>query len=214
MEFALLDLGLILSLAQACAPQVAPETLAAVAYAESRFDPLAIGVNRGPRPARAPRDAAEAARTARALLADGANLDLGVAQINSDNLDWLGLSVEDAFDPCRNLTAAGRVLQAGYRPASASPLDRQVALRAALSRYNTGHPERGVRNGYVARVERAAVRLALAPPRPSPEPSPAASATPADEPPPPPAWDVFARARFSSTLAFASVSSEPWRVLP
>lgn len=93
MEPPLLDLALILSLSQACAPQVAPETLAAVAYAESRFNPNAIGVNRGPRPARTPRDAAEAARVARDLLARGANLDLGVAQINSDNLDWLGLSV-------------------------------------------------------------------------------------------------------------------------
>lgn len=210
MEFALLDLGLILSLAQACAPQVAPQTLAAVAYAESRFDPLAIGVNRGPRPVRRPRDPAEAARTARALIADGANLDLGLAQINSDNLGWLGLSVEEAFDPCRNLTAAGRVLQAGYRPASASPLDRQVALRAALSRYNTGHPERGVRNGYVARVERAAVRLALSAPGPSPEPEP----PPLPEPPPPPAWDVFARAPLNPAVVFAPVRSEPWRVLP
>lgn len=213
MEFALLDLGLILSLAQACAPQVAPQTLAAVAYAESRFDPLAIGVNRGPRPARRPRDPAEAARTARALIARGANLDLGLAQINSDNLGWLGLSVEDAFDPCRNLTAAGRVLQAGYRPASTSPADRQVALRAALSRYNTGHPERGLRNGYVARVERAAVRLALTAPGPSPEPEPAPAA-PLPEPPPPPAWDVFARAPLNPTVVFAAVPSEPWRVLP
>lgn len=211
MEFALLDLGLILSLAQACAPQVAPQTLAAVAYAESRFDPLAIGVNRGPRPVRRPRDPAEAARTARALIARGANLDLGLAQINSDNLGWLGLSVEDAFDPCRNLTAAGRVLQAGYRPASTSPADRQVALRAALSRYNTGHPERGLRNGYVARVERAAVRLALTPPAPSPEPAPA---PPLPEPPAPPAWDVFARAPLNPTVVFAPVPSEPWRVLP
>ena len=40
-----------------------------------------------------------------------------MAQINSDNLDWLGLSVEAAFDPCRNLAAAGVVLRAGYRPA-------------------------------------------------------------------------------------------------
>lgn len=43
----MLDLKLILALSQACAPQVAPETLAAIAYAESRFNPIAIGVNRG-----------------------------------------------------------------------------------------------------------------------------------------------------------------------
>lgn len=200
MEPVLLDLALILSLSQACAPQVAPETLAAVAFAESRFDPNAIGVNRGPRPARRPRDAAEAAQVARALLARGANLDLGVAQINSDNLEWLGLSVEAAFDPCRNLNAAGRVLQAGYRPAEG--VDRQTTLRVALSRYNTGHPERGFRNGYVARVEAAARTLGVLP-LPA-RPLADAPSPPAEPRLPPPDWDVFARARTSAVLTFAS----------
>lgn len=212
----MLDLNLILALSQACAPQAAPQTMAAIAWTESRFDPLAIGVNRGPRPARRPRDAADAARIARGLLARGANLDLGLAQINSANLAWLGLSVEAAFDPCRNLSAAGVVLRAGYRPARDG--DRQAALRVALSRYNTGHPERGFRNGYVARVERAAVALSLAPPALASDtvaaeaPVVVRPATPAlsARTPDPPAWDVFGRARFSATLAFAP--SEPsWR---
>ncbi len=212
----MLDLNLILALSQACAPQAAPQTMAAIAWTESRFDPLAIGVNRGPRPARRPRDAADAARIARGLLARGANLDLGPAQINSANLAWLGLSVEAAFDPCRNLSAAGVVLRAGYRPARGG--DRQAALRVALSRYNTGHPERGFRNGYVARVERAAVALSLAPPAPASETAaaeapvvvrPAAPALSARTPDPP-AWDVFGRARFSATLAFAPTQPS-WR---
>ncbi|MFN3668442.1 MAG: lytic transglycosylase domain-containing protein [Brevundimonas sp.] len=195
----MLDLNLILSLSQACAPQAAPETLAAVAWTESRFNPLAIGVNRGPRPPRAPRTAAEAARIARGLLARGADLDLGLAQINSANLAWLGLSVEAAFDPCRNLAAAGTVLRAGYRPGPGA--DPQTALRVALSRYNTGHPRRGFGNGYVARVERAARDLGLA--RPAP--------VRASDPPPAimlraelraPEWDVFARAATSPQLAF------------
>lgn len=207
----MLDLNLILSLSQACAPQVAPQTLAAIAYAESRFNPIAIGVNRGPRPARQPRDAAEAARISRALLARGANLDLGVAQINSANLEWLGLSVEAAFDPCRNLAAAGVVLRAGYRPSATG--DRQAALRVALSRYNTGHPERGFRNGYVARVERAAVALSLAPlVTPVADSEVAAPIAPSPRLDPPPAWDVFGRARFSAALAFAP-SDTSWRVL-
>ena len=42
----MLDLAAILILAQTCAPYSAPETLAAVAWTESRFDSLAIGVNR------------------------------------------------------------------------------------------------------------------------------------------------------------------------
>lgn len=190
----MLDLGLVLSLAQACAPTVAPATLAAIAHVESRFDPLAIGVNRGPRPARRARDAAEAAAMARGLIARGANLDLGLAQINSANLGWLGLRVEDAFDPCRNLQAAATVLRAGYRPRGASPHARQAALREALSRYNTGDAGRGVRNGYVGKVERAAVRLALAAPAPAgPPPAPLRLEPEPLPAPPPPRWDVFAR---------------------
>lgn len=204
----MLDLALILSLSQTCAPQVAPETLAAVAYAESRFDPNAIGVNRGPRPVRRPRDAAEAARVARALLARGANLDLGVAQINSDNLAWLGLSVEAAFDPCRNLNAAGRVLQAGYRPAAG--VDRQTTLRVALSRYNTGHPRRGFQNGYVARVEAAAATLGLRtrPLAAAPSDTPLPASVEALPPTPAAGWDVFARARTSPVLTFAAPDRE------
>ncbi|MET4682652.1 lytic transglycosylase domain-containing protein [Brevundimonas faecalis] len=195
----MLNLAAILLLAQACAPQTAPETLAAVAYAESRFDPLAIGVNRGPRPARRPRDAGDAARITRDLLQRGANLDLGVAQINSDNLDWLGLTPETAFDPCRNLAAAAQVLQAGYRPQpNETP---QQSLRVAFSRYNTGHPSRGFRNGYVARVEAAAEVLGLvealsdisAPSAPAAAPRPSVAA-----------WDVFGRARSAERLVFAS----------
>lgn len=199
----MLDLNAVLSLSLTCAPGVAPETLAAIAWAESRFDPLVIGVNAGPRPPRRAKNAADAARIARGLLARGANLDLGVAQINSANLDWLGLTVEDAFDPCRNLDAAGRVLRAGYRLA---PGERpQDALRRALSRYNTGHPTRGFANGYVARVEAAAARLGLSAPAAAVRASerPRAPAPNLAAPSEPPSWDVFARARFSAVLAFA-----------
>jgi type IV secretion system protein VirB1 len=193
----MLDLALVLALSQSCAPSVAPQTLAAIAHVESRFDPLAIGVNRnGARPGRA-RDGADAARTARVLLERGANLDLGLAQINSDNLAWLGLTVEDAFDPCLNLRAAATVLRAGYRPSGETPEHRQAALRVALSRYNTGDARRGFRNGYVAKVEQAAITLNLAeallpPADPPPGLVPAAPETLS---PPPPPWDVFARGR-------------------
>lgn len=191
----MLDLAMVLSLSQACAPQVAPQTLAAIAWTESRFNPIAIGVNRGPRPVRQPRDATEAAQVARTSLARGANLDLGVAQINSDNLAWLGLTVDDAFDPCLNLRAAATVLRAGYRPSGASAAHRQSALRVALSRYNTGDARRGFRNGYVARVEQAALTLNLAAPLTAPavEPPDARLLAPPIPSAPPAAWDVFAR---------------------
>jgi len=200
----MLDLAAVFALSQACAPGVAAETLTAIAYVESRFDPLAIGVNRGPRPMRAARDASEAVRVARSLIARGANLDLGIAQINSDNLGWLGLTLEAAFDPCLNLEAAGQVLRAGYQPRAGDTPQR--TLRVALSRYNTGHPARGFRNGYVGRVEAAAARLALTPTAPRLNVALSASPSHKTAQPSEPAadWDVFGRAPLATTMVFAS----------
>jgi type IV secretion system protein VirB1 len=143
---------LVLALATQCAPGVAPSTLLAVARAESALDPFAIGVN-GPsvRRERA-RSAAEAVTTARNLLQAGRDIDLGLAQINVRNLPRLGLNLEAAFDPCRNLAAGSRVLRDAYERGAARHGPGQPALRVALSYYNTGHAQRGFANGYVARV--------------------------------------------------------------
>ena len=155
----LLSLAAALSLAQRCAPGVAPETLLSVAHAESGFDPLSIGVN-GPRPqALHPATPAAAAAMAGRLLAAGRNLDLGIAQINVRTLRRLNLSVADAFDPCLNLAAAARVLTANYQGAAPRAASTQAALRVALSLYNTGDPQRGFRNGYVGRVDASAARV-------------------------------------------------------
>lgn len=181
----------VLALALRCAPSVAPETLLAVARAESRLDPLAIGVNGGARPGRAGLDSDGAVASARRRLARGENLDLGLAQINSANMARLGLSLDTVFDPCRNLAAAARVLREDYRPVREDGSDTQVALRDALSRYNTGDPRRGFRNGYVARVEAAAGLTAAA----------LASPAPTSRPPPPASWDVFARATPAAFVA-------------
>jgi type IV secretion system protein VirB1 len=174
----------ILALAAQCAPAVAPETLLSVVQVESRFDPLAIGVNGEPRVAISAATPQEAAAKASALITAGRSVDLGLAQINSKNLGWLGLGVEAAFDPCRNLAAAARVLQAGYDTDGGAG-DDQAALRRSLSRYNTGDNQRGFDNGYVAKVVRAAAQIVPAiqlAPEPLAAPLPTA---------PPPTWDVF-----------------------
>ena len=180
-----LTVAATLALAAQCAPSVAPETLLSVVQVESRFNPLAIGVNGATRIVVSATSRADAAAKATALIAAGRSVDLGLAQINSKNLGWLGLTVEAAFDPCRNLAAAARVLQAGYDGGAA---DGQPALHRALSRYNTGDAERGFRNGYVAKVVRAAAEIV-----PAIRVSPAAEVTAALEPvaAAPPSWDVF-----------------------
>jgi type IV secretion system protein VirB1 len=184
-----LDLASLLALAATCAPQVAPQTLAAIVQVESARDPLAIGINGGGRRAVRVTTPEAAAAYAESLIGAGHSVDLGLAQINSRNLGWLGLTPRAAFDPCRNLAAGARVLEAAYQRAAPAPGQEQAGLRAALSYYNTGHATRGLRNGYVARVTAAAGAQASGSSRTQRRSTPFRAA------PPPAPWDVFARAR-------------------
>ena len=183
-----IDLATALALAQTCAPGVAAVTLTSVVQVESGFDPLAIGVNGRSHVELHPASTAEAVATAQRLIARGANIDLGLGQINVRNLSPLGLSVADAFDPCRNLAASAQLIAAGYVRASPKPGAEQAALRASLSLYNTGNPWRGFANGYVAKVTAAAGRIVPALQSVEPPISTQAHAAP----PPAPVWDVFA----------------------
>ena len=204
----------IAALASQCAPTVAPATVLAIIQTESRGDPFALNVNGGRQPARQT-SAADAAATARRYVAAGYSVDLGLGQINSRNMRWLGLTWETVFDPCTNVAALGRVLTANYNSAIAGR-DPQSALRVALSMYNTGSQTRGFRNGYVAKVvgnagvantatlyrdELPAMAIAAPAsldPRQSLAAENAAPPTPAlqPRPAPPPKWNVFERAAY------------------
>ncbi len=148
-----------------CAPSIDRQTMAAIVRVESGGNALAIKVNGAPSPAPAT-SKAQAVSTAFQLIAAGYSVDLGVAQINSRNLRWLGLAIEDAFDPCANLAAAARVLSLDYSLTRRQFGDGQAALSRALSRYNTGSDTRGFANGYVGRVYHAAASLAVQAARP------------------------------------------------
>lgn len=154
-----------------CAPTVAPETIAAIIRVESGGNPYALGVN-GPIAKRPrPQNAAEAARLAHYYISLGYSVDLGLMQINSQNLKGLGLTVEQVLDPCHNLAAGSQILSRGYAGAVKRYGHGQEALRAALSAYNTGNYERGFRNGYVAKYYgkkglQVTVRASI-PPRPA-----------------------------------------------
>jgi type IV secretion system protein VirB1 len=190
-----LDPSTVLALAATCAAHVAPDTMLAVARVESGLDPLVIGVN-GARPERlTSTTAAGAAATAERLIAAGRNIDLGLAQINARNLGPMGLSVADAFDPCRNLAASADLLRAGWTRAAAGPADPIAAMTATLSLYNTGTIGRGVSNGYVAKVVAAA-----GPPGPRPAPPP--------RPVSPPAWLVFAAAPAPDRFVLAPIPGD------
>jgi type IV secretion system protein VirB1 len=140
-----------------CGPSVAPSTLASIARTESAFEPLSINDNTtGTRGAPATRDIA--IQIASKLLEAGHSVDIGIMQINSANFARLGLTLEAAFDPCKSVAAGAAVLAGGYA-GGATHEGQQLALRVALSKYNTGDAQRGFANGYVHKVELAAGRI-------------------------------------------------------
>lgn len=134
-----------------CAPFVAPETMAAVIHIESRGNPWAIGVNSRQKFNKAT-NYNEAVAESKRLISIGANIDMGLMQINSKTMKNLGLTVEQVFDPCTNIYAGGTVLIRNYSAASKKMGNSQAALHAALSAYNTGNFRNGFENGYVNKV--------------------------------------------------------------
>lgn len=144
----------ILALAHECAPSVSHATIVAIVQHESGNDPFAVGINGRTRITRQPKNQEEAVDIAERLIAMGVFIDMGLAQINSGNLRKLGLTVAEVFSPCNNIRAAAQVLHWCYDPAEKRHGVGQVALQAALSCYNTGHFERGLRNGYVHNIYR------------------------------------------------------------
>ena len=193
----ILTLAAFIHLAAECGPSVHVDTLASVAQTESRLDTAVIHDNTTGRTYHPGTDD-EAIRLATGLVTtDRHSLDLGLMQVNSANFARLGLSIADAFDPCKNIAGGARVLTEAYQP-TAADADPQPAVLRALSRYNTGDPARGFANGYVQKVQASAEQVVPAihvegSPSPSEDGPEKAEPMPA---PGPPAWDVYGQARY------------------
>lgn len=177
-----ITLALLLTLAGQCAPDVHPETISAIVRTESGGNPLLLHVNGGSQPSPAPQTKEEVVSLASRFIAEGKSVDLGLMQINSNNLGWLGMSLEETLDPCKNLAAGARILQENYLRAMKKFDQEQPALHAALSAYNTGSQTAGLKNGYVRKVlDNSTYQV------------PALTAAPKSKPQiePAPEWDVF-----------------------
>ncbi len=124
-----------LYLLQECAPQVAPVTMAAIVETESSGDPWTIYDNTTRQSMRF-QNKAQAVAMARILLAQKHKLDMGLAQVDSENLGWLGISVTSVFNPCTNLQAAQRILVGAYHKAGS---DGVGSLKGAFEAYNSGN---------------------------------------------------------------------------
>jgi type IV secretion system protein VirB1 len=132
----------ILSLAQQCAPDVAPHTMASLVVSESSGNPFAIGVV-GMDLVSQPKSKEEAVTMAKTLIAQGARISGGLGQVYMGNWEKLGLTVDSVFEPCTNLTASSQVLSNCYQRASNQMGEGQAALTAAFSCYYSNNFTRG-----------------------------------------------------------------------
>jgi len=127
----------LLQLFLRCAPGVGARTMSALVAYESGGNPNAVGDNTMRR-SYAPAGRAEAEALAVRLLRAGHRIDVGYAQIDSDNFTRLGLDAADALDPCMNVAAGARILTEAYSLAARRFGLGQRALVHALSAYNSG----------------------------------------------------------------------------
>jgi type IV secretion system protein VirB1 len=136
---------------QKYAPDVAPQTIVAIIKVESGGNQYGVGINGPVKIHIRPKSAQEAIAEARRWISRGYSVDVGLMQINSRNLQRLGITIERAFDPAINIQVGAKILVGNYRQAVKSYGPGQNALKAALSAYNTGNYVNGFKNGYVAK---------------------------------------------------------------
>lgn len=139
----------MIELIQACAPSTPVPIAQAIIQTESGFNPYAIGVNKGKQVSQ-PKTYNEAVIVAKKLIANGGNIDLGLAQINSANLKRLGLSIEQVLQPCNNLKAMQYILSNCYHSSGSNGYGTK--MQRAFSCYNTGNHRNGFYNNYVNKV--------------------------------------------------------------
>ena len=152
-------------LAKNCLPDAPFTTLRAIARVESAYYPFAISINYPDKAStalgledgvvelsRRATSMGEAVQWAKWFYAHGLTVSIGLMQINAEHLPAMGLSLEQAFEPCTNLRAGWTILNAKYRAAAAVVGKGQLALHAAISAYNSGSLTGGFNNGYVEKV--------------------------------------------------------------
>jgi type IV secretion system protein VirB1 len=166
------------ALMEACAPNVAIETMAAIVQQESNFNQFSIGVNGDYVLKRQPKSKEEALESVTWLIKEKqSNLDIGIAQINTKNLTKYSVSIEEAFDPCTNIKVGAAILTDNYQRALESGMNGQGALQAAISEYNTGSIVKGFKNGYVQKIIDNVKPLVVTVPALEPNPSKTSTTT-------------------------------------
>ena len=155
----------VAALQSRCLPAVPLSTLNAIIRVESGGNPNAMQID-FPRSLlkkwnlpegtlrlrRQPANSQEALEWLRYFELHGTFVDVGLMQVSTAEAQRRGIDPESLLDPCNNLRAGWQILQIAYRLEVKTYGPGQEALQHAISRYNTGDTQRGIDNGYLARV--------------------------------------------------------------
>ena len=108
-----------------------------------------------------PNDASEASEWIAYLNARRISVDVGLMQVSTDEAMRRHIPAAVLLDPCANVRTGWSILEDDYKIEVNRFGPGQVALQHALSRYNTGDTNRGIDNGYLARVTAALRNLKM-----------------------------------------------------
>ena len=211
------------TLAQQCAPAIALDLLSALSAVESGIDPLAV--IDGPKRELAA-TAGHAVAAAVGVTDQGREVGVGLAGISATQLARLGVPLSDAFEPCRNLSAAQAVIEETFRTAEKRGLTGGGADRYVIRSWWRADGRFATAEAYAEAVTQERARAnehlkhpvretgeprwaAVAPtPANSEKASPPSSlaaevATPSMREPAAP-WDVFGQSRGTAVLLYAT----------
>lgn len=188
----ILETAMLMGLLGQCQHRVETDILKRLIDIESSRNPYAIAVV-GATAVTQPQNQRDAIAIAHDLDSKGVNYSLGLMQINKHNLATYGLTIETAFDGCRNIQAGAAIYAACLTRAESTypSKSREALLNDAASCYYSGNFTRGYQpdhNGvsYVSRFQSTTPTLTQSVPPPSKSAiediSPSTTAQP---------WDVF-----------------------
>lgn len=126
----MLGTAAFMGLAMQCAASVHPDTVTDIARTESGFNQYAIGVV-GQKKGIFPDNLSDALKHVARLKAEGKNYSVGLMQINKSNFSAFGVSAEQLFNPCTNLSVFEKLITDCYV--------RGGTLLRALSCYYSGN---------------------------------------------------------------------------
>lgn len=140
----ILELATVISLLGQCQNQVEPSVLKRIIDTESSSRPFAIAVV-GADSVSQPKTKEDAIQIAKDLEEGGFNFSVGLMQVNKNNFHAHGLTIESAFDSCKNIEAGAAIYSDCYHRAKKKYPSKpnKELLDDAASCYYSGNFLRG-----------------------------------------------------------------------